>query len=95
MRLTNKLVHDIKKILLHYGPESQKEKAMEELIELKNELFSDVYGSHSELSDIKQEVADVYVMLEQIKMIYRFTDTEVVEIMRSKVDRQLRRMEKQ
>lgn len=93
MKLTNKMVHDIRKILVHYGPDAEKEKAMEELLELKNEVFSDLYGGYAHTDDIKEEIADVYIVLEHLKNIYHFTDQEVMEVMRAKVDRQLRRIE--
>lgn len=93
MKLTNKMVHDIKKILVHYGPDAEKGKAIEELLELKNEIFADLYGSHAELCDIKEEIADVYVVLEHLKNIYHITDQEVMDAMRYKINRQLGRME--
>ena len=91
MKLTNKLVHDITRILLHYGATHQKNKAREELCELDEAIFEEVSlnGSHDH---VKEEIADVYVMLEQLKKIYHFTDMEIMEIMEYKVKRQLERM---
>ena len=84
MKLTNKLNHDITRLLLHYGPESQKQKSIEELNELIEAIEND--------SNVCEEIADVYVMLEQLKRIYKINDMEVVEIMKTKVKRQHKRI---
>lgn len=94
MKLTNKLIHDITKILLHYGTKHQKGKAREELCELENAIFEESLLNCSH-DHVKEEIADVYVMLEQLKKIYHFTDMEIKEVMEFKVKRQLERMEKE
>lgn len=86
MRIKNKTYHDITKILLNYGDVNQKNKTIEELQELIEAIHE------GEREHIKEEIADVYVMLEQLKKIYRMTDAEVIEVMEYKVNRQLWRI---
>lgn len=86
MRIKNKTYHDITKILLNYGDVNQKYKTIEELQELIEAIHE------GEREHIKEEIADVYVMLEQLKKIYRMTDAEVIEVMEYKVNRQLGRI---
>lgn len=92
MRLQNKLLHDIRKILLHYGSAHQKNKAREELLELECAIFQEM-NMDGTREHVKEEIADVYVMLEQLKCIYHFTDMEIAEVMKFKVNRQLERIE--
>jgi len=54
----------IKKILTHFGEENQKKKSIEELYELIEALFS------GKREDILNEMADVYVMLTTLELIY-------------------------
>ena len=94
MRLTNKLIHDITKILIHYGDDHQKDKTREELCELECAIFQEKEMDGSK-EHVLEEIADVYVMLEQLKKIYHFTDMQVIEIKEQKVKRQHGRMEKE
>lgn len=89
MYLSNKLIHDIKKILTHYGNESQKNHTIEELDELSIEI------KFGDRDNVKEELADVYVMLEQVKAMYHLTDLEIVEVMKYKVKRQHDRISKE
>lgn len=89
MNIRNVLLRNIYKILAHYGEERQVLKAIEELIELQQAII------HDDRENIKEEIADVYLMLEQVKKMYHFTDTEIIEVVENKVNRQLKRMEKE
>ena len=44
------------------------------------------------LIDIKGEIADVYIMLEQVKYILNISDEELYKIKEYKINRQLLRM---
>ena len=48
--------------------------------------------ANDSLKDIKEEIADVMVMLKQIQYYYKINDTEIVDIMKLKIDRQLGRI---
>ena len=52
------------------GKQSQVMKAVEELSELTKELSKDYFGAHN-IDHISEEMADVEIMLEQLKEIFR------------------------
>ena len=84
------------KIINHYGYRNQLRKLSEECYEL---IESIIDGELLELDNkaiehITEEIADVMVMLEQFKFYYGISSEEITKIFRSKVDRQLGRMEK-
>jgi len=82
-----KRTNDICKILNHYGRQHQLNKAMEELAELQVELAHDS-------DNVKEELADVLVMAEQIRLMYGINQTELDLMIDYKVDRTLKRMER-
>lgn len=45
------------------------------------------------LCDIKDEIADVMVMLKQIQLYYNISTDDIKEIMKQKVERQIKRIE--
>lgn len=55
-----------------FGANAQKLKAVEEMAELQKELCKDLNGQRS-LAHIAEEMADVEIMLEQLKYIYSNT----------------------
>lgn len=76
-----------KAIADYYGKEHQTIKAIEELAELIQAL------AKGDLDNIKEEIADVRVMLEQIEYLYCVSDDEITLRMCAKLCRQLERME--
>ena len=76
-----------KAIADHYGKEHQTIKAIEELAELIQAL------AKGDIENIKEEIADVRVMLEQIEYLYGISDDEITLRMCAKLCRQLERME--
>jgi hypothetical protein len=58
--------------VLTFGARAQKAKAVEEMAELTVELCKDLNGQGS-LAHIAEEMADVEIMLEQLKYIYSNT----------------------
>lgn len=76
----------VEKIANHYGYINQRVKAMEELGEL---IVALAKGYHE---NIAEEMADSYIMLEQIKYLLGI-DEEVSCVIESKIGRQLERME--
>lgn len=84
----------IKKIAIYYGYDRQSIKLIEEMAELQQEICK-----HRESTDkvktligIKSEIADVYVVLEQMKYLLNIKDEELEEIKEYKINRQLLRM---
>ena len=53
----------------HFGAEHQTLKACEELTELQHELLHALDG-RADNDKIREEIADVEIMLEQLKLIY-------------------------
>ena len=78
---------DLKYIADHYGLEGQTKKCEEEL----NELIEALDGSSD--THIVEEIADVEIMLSQIKYLRDIPDEQVNEIKQYKIQRQLRRIE--
>lgn len=89
-------------ILEHYGDDAQLLKAIEELTELSMELwglYKENPGSDGEVVTSKArkvcivcEIADVFVMLEQLQLICGIEDRELNAMMDYKVDRTLDRI---
>lgn len=83
----------VKKILDFYGHNLQKMQAVEEMAELSVELIKNANRNKSNEEAIKDEIADVSLMLYQLKMIYNITDEEIEKVIDRKIDRQLERIE--
>ena len=62
--------------LEHYGNNPQVDMAIEEMSELTKELLKNRRGKENR-SDIAMEMADVYIMLEQLKFIFGIDETEL------------------
>lgn len=77
--------------ICHYGEESQRLIAIEEMSELTKELckFSRDQSSRDKIAD---EVADVYICLNQIELMFKLRDT-VNERMAFKLKRLEQRMD--
>ena len=82
----------IELILEHYGPEAQTVKAIEELAELQAELAK-MLNKQSGHDALISEMADVYIMLTQLVVIFDIDVEEIDLEMSRKIDRQIRRIE--
>lgn len=56
-----------KEVLELYGPEAQKNVLIEECSELIQAICKDKRGLNH---NVEEEIADVYIMLEQMKLVY-------------------------
>lgn len=81
----------IKQIAMHYGKESQTIVAIEELSELQKELTKALRGKGSYVH-ITEEIADVMVMINQLRILYGISDSELMKVFDEKVERTLERM---
>ncbi len=95
--ITNHLDHTdkrIKKIILNYGYDRQSIKLIEEMAELQQAICKhrESKDKAKSLIDIKGEIADVLIMLEQVKYILNISDEELNKIKEYKLNRQLLRM---
>ena len=77
---------DLKYIADHYGLEGQTKKCKEELNELIEAL-----GSNCDIH-LAEEIADVEIMISQIKYLRNIPDEQVDVIKKYKIQRQLRRI---
>lgn len=77
----------MKLIADHYGKEHQTIKAMEELAELIQAL------ARGDEANIKEEVADVLVMIGQLQHLYEISEIEISRIMFRKIIRQIERID--
>lgn len=76
----------------HYGTLNQKLIAIEEMAELQKAIVKDIRQNSKENTDaVIEEVADVQIMLEQLKMIFSCR-SKTDEIMDAKIDRQIKRI---
>lgn len=90
--------HVIEKMCERYGANSQIDVCIEEMSELTKALIkarrSKLYAREANFNgenDIKEEVADVYFMLEYIKFIFGIDETELKDIIFAKANRTSRR----
>ena len=79
-------------LISYYGHEPQKMMLLEKMAELQKEICKDMRYD-PDLEAITEEVADVLIMLEQIQMMYRISETRLHQITNEKLHRQLRRIE--
>ena len=76
----------------HYGTLNQKLIAIEEMAELQKAIVKDIRQRNEESVEAAiEEIADVQVMLEQLKIIYS-CKTKIDAIMDAKIDRQIKRV---
>lgn len=79
------------KIIEHYGENHQRYKAAEELSELQTLILQDANKNGKvPKSRIIEEIADVYVMLSQLKTIYQIDGRDIEPVIEYKVDRTLK-----
>lgn len=85
---------ECREILAHYGNKKQEVQAVQELSELilllvaRPDQRGDNYRAH-----LIEEIADSFIMIEQIKAMHGITDCEVECEIRHKIERQLHRIE--
>lgn len=98
--MTNKEKRAVSKIIDTYGIEPQVDMAIEECSELIKALLkyrrkqygNGVFCQDSLSADIIDEIADVSIMLEQLKIIYGFSEKKVEERIEFKLNRQMERI---
>lgn len=82
----------ILKALEHFGFNRQKVKAVEELGELQNAILRDLDG-RGNYNNIVEEIADVEIMLIELKAMYEIPPSEIEEMKAKKILRLKRRIE--
>lgn len=84
----------ISMILAHHGFENQLFKTVEELSELTTAIvqYYNKGPGESRLRGVQEEIADVYIMLEQIRKQF-MGDCELKELIEYKLERECNRIE--
>lgn len=84
---------DLINICLHYGVRKQIKKLAVEVFELQESVIERNNGNTYTDYFITEDLADVMVIWEQIRLYYKISADDVRMIMRKKIDRQLKRIE--
>lgn len=93
---------DLLKIINHYGINNQQRKFWEESGELSEVItqyeqakrfMSNVIELRLTKEHIAEELSDCFVMLRQFQYYYDISDEEIEDVMKYKIDRQIKRME--
>ena len=79
-------------VIRAFGPQNQKIKAMEEMSELIHAISRDL-ENETDPENIAEEMADTFIMLEQLLIIYDNWG-DVYRFMRLKEERMRRKLEK-
>ena len=77
---------EIREIFLYFKSDNQKLKCIEELSELIRAI------SRDDRKNIIEEIADVEILIMQIKMAYYINKKEVIEIKKKKIEKVLFRV---
>jgi hypothetical protein len=89
--LINKEIYE--KVILANGIDTQKEKAMEKLRELHDEIKKDIVQDDYSRINMITEIADVYNKLMELKIIYDISDTTIENEFMRKMQRTLMEIE--
>ncbi|MEG0306148.1 MAG: hypothetical protein RR612_11855 [Oscillospiraceae bacterium] len=76
----------LQKAISTYGTNSQLDMAVEEMSELTKEICKRKKGKENR-AEILEEIADVKIMLEQLKIIFCISDDDIERMVTSKLDR--------
>ena len=93
--MTDRQITKCYNIWNHYGREKQKIQAAQELNELQALLLrrQDQIGNYNEFVDkLMDEMADVTIMIEQLRQCYEIGNNEIHDRINQKLNRQLERM---
>lgn len=90
---------DLLTIINHYGVKNQLKYIHSEYYELDEAILANWYDVDGitdvgYVEHIREEIADVMVMLKQFQYYYDISNEDIEKIMREKIKRQLERIEK-
>lgn len=98
MKFSSRTYTIIQRMCKRYGADSQIDVCIEEMSELTKALIksrrSKLYTRESEydgVQEIKEEIADVYLMLEYIKHIFNLSEYDINILVTQKAERTMRR----
>ena len=79
-----KTVH---RVISVFGAQNQKMQTIEELMELQKELIENVHRGTDNRAAIVEEVADVEVMMKQMRVIFGIDEKEIASVKANKMQR--------
>lgn len=85
---TNK--QKLQEIISYFGEDNQKLKAIEELSELTIAIIN---AKNDKTENLIEEIADVEIMIKQLKMIYKIDKFEIKRMKEFKIERTLKMIE--
>lgn len=85
---TNK--QKLQEIISYFGEDNQKLKAIEELSELTIAIIN---TKNDKTENLIEEIADVEIMLKQLKIIYKIDKSEIKKAKQFKIERTLKMIE--
>lgn len=74
------------KAIEYFGEDAQKRKAVEELLELGQAILKDM-ATGNNLEQICEEFADVEIMLQQVKIMYKLSERDIDKQIKYKLGR--------
>ena len=84
----------IEKAIATYGVDMQLTVAVEEFSELIKEICKSMRGNDNR-ENITEEMADCYIMLKQLEIIFDIDTGDIRHIINNKIDRLEKRLEKE
>lgn len=87
------MIHnDLETIINHYGVRKQIKKLSEEVFELQEAVIDCEWDIDGRTDHVAEELADVMVLLEQIRLHYGIPSQTIQGITNEKIDRQIKRI---
>ena len=87
LKMTPKQNRTIHRVISVFGEKNQQMQAIEELMELQRAVFENVHRGTDNRDNIVEEVADVEIMLAQLKRIHNIDQNEIEAIQEHKLNR--------
>lgn len=80
----NKIIH---RVISVFGEKNQQMQTLEELMELQHAIFEHVHRGTDNRDNIVEEIADVEIMIAQLKQIHNIQPNEIEQIKERKLNR--------
>lgn len=80
----NKTIH---RVISVFGEKNQQMQTLEELMELQHAVFEHVHRGTDNRDNIVEEIADVEIMIAQLKQIHNIQPNEIEQIKERKLNR--------
>lgn len=85
--MTPKQNRTIHRVISVFGERNQQMQTLEELMELQRAVFENVHRGTNNRDNIVEEIADVEIMLAQLKQIHNIDQNEIEAVQKHKLER--------